>query len=162
MPKKDDDNPLEEMQKQLRDFKINVQVAFAPFMQSMTGNDDTQKKEEDGGDNSSRRNIDSRDEKLDNIRFNRRPKEIRDYLDRFVIKQEQAKRVLSVAVCDRTNHIRTCLNDSSKSPYVKPNVPPRSNGRGKTFFDEKCGTTDWSSICEGRCPTIFWETDRRV
>ena len=54
MPKKDDDNPLEEMQKQLRDlFKNkNVQVAFAPFMQSMTGNDDTQKKEEDGGDNS--------------------------------------------------------------------------------------------------------------
>ena len=34
----------------------------------------------------------SRDEQLDAIRsFDRRPKEIRDYLDRFVIKQEQAK-----------------------------------------------------------------------
>ena len=54
MPKKDDDNPLEEMQKQLRDlFKNkNVQVAFAPFMQSMTGNDDTKKKEEEGIDGS--------------------------------------------------------------------------------------------------------------
>ena len=59
MPKKDDDNPLEEMQKQLRDlFKNkNVQVAFAPFMQSMTGNDDTQKKEEEGVTIALRRNM---------------------------------------------------------------------------------------------------------
>ena len=37
MPKKEDDNPLEEIQKQLRDLlnNKNVQVAFAPFMQSM-------------------------------------------------------------------------------------------------------------------------------
>ena len=38
----------------------------------------------------------TRDEKLDGIRaFNRKPKEIRDYLDRFVIKQEQAKGFIS-------------------------------------------------------------------
>ena len=37
MPKKDDDNPMEEIQKQLRDLlkNKNLQVAFAPFMQSM-------------------------------------------------------------------------------------------------------------------------------
>ncbi len=141
MPKKDDDNPLEEMQKQLRDlFKNkNVQVAFAPFMQSMTGNDDTQKKEGEGIDDSTPEEPEpSRDEKLENIRtFNRKPKEIRDYLDRFVIKQEQAKRVLSVAVCDHYNHIRTCLNDSqkAKAPYVKPNVLLLGpTGVGKTFL----------------------------
>ena len=141
MPKKDDDNPLEEMQKQLRDlFKNkNVQVAFAPFMQSMTGNDDTKKKEEEGIDDSTPEEPEpSRDEKLENIRtFNRKPKEIRDYLDRFVIKQEQAKRVLSVAVCDHYNHIRTCLNDSkkAKAPYVKPNVLILGpTGVGKTFL----------------------------
>ncbi|MBD37276.1 MAG: ATP-dependent protease [Opitutae bacterium] len=141
MPKKDDDNPLEEMQKQLRDlFKNkNVQVALAPFMQSMTGNDDTQKKEGEGIDDSTPEEPEpSRDEKLENIRtFNRKPKEIRDYLDRFVIKQEQAKRVLSVAVCDHYNHIRTCLNDSqkAKAPYVKPNVLLLGpTGVGKTFL----------------------------
>ena len=50
MSKKDDDNPFEEMQKQLSDlFKNkNVQVAFAPFMQSMAGNDGAAKKEEGG------------------------------------------------------------------------------------------------------------------
>ena len=57
MSKKDDDNPFEEMQKQLRDlFKNkNVQVAFAPFMQSMTGNDDAAKNEEGGAKESPRK-----------------------------------------------------------------------------------------------------------
>ena len=75
---------------------------------------------------------------MDAIRsFDRRPKEIRDYLDRFVIKQEQAKRVLSVAVCDHYNHVRRCLSDKklSKTEYVKPNVLLLGpTGVGKTFL----------------------------
>ena len=141
MSKKDDDNPFEEMQKQLSDlFKNkNVQVAFAPFMQSMTGNDDAAKNEEGGAKEPLPEDPEpTRDEKLDSIRaFNRKPKEIRDYLDRFVIKQEQAKRVLSVAVCDHYNHIRTCLKDSKKAnaSYVKPNVLLLGpTGVGKTFL----------------------------
>jgi ATP-dependent Clp protease ATP-binding subunit ClpX len=141
MPKKDDDNPLEEMQKQLRDlFKNkNVQVAFAPFMESMTGNTDTGKKEEKGAQERPPEEPEpTRDEKLDSIRtFDRKPKEIRDYLDRFVIKQEQAKRVLSVAVCDHYNHVRACMKDSkkAKAPYVKPNVLLLGpTGVGKTFL----------------------------
>ena len=141
MPKKDDDNPLEEMQKQLRDlFKNkNVQVAFAPFMESMTGNTDTGKTEEKGAQESPPNEPEpTRDEKLDSIRtFDRKPKEIRDYLDRFVIKQEQAKRVLSVAVCDHYNHVRACMKDSkkAKAPYVKPNVLLLGpTGVGKTFL----------------------------
>ena len=141
MPKKDDDNPFEEMQKQMRDlFKNkNVQVAFAPFMESMTGNKDTGNKDEMGKNPPPAEEPEpTHDEKLDNIRaFNRKPKEIRDYLDRFVIKQEQAKRVLSVAVCDHYNHIRTCLKDSkkAKASYVKPNVLLLGpTGVGKTFL----------------------------
>ena len=141
MSKKDDDNPFEEMQKQLSDLlkNKNVQVAFAPFMQSMAGNNDADKKEEGGSKESAPEEPEpTRDEKLDSIRgFNRKPKEIRDYLDRFVIKQEQAKRVLSVAVCDHYNHIRTCLKDSRKAnaSYVKPNVLLLGpTGVGKTFL----------------------------
>ena len=141
MSKKDDDNPFEEMQKQLSDLlkNKNVQVAFAPFMQSMAGNNDADKKEEGGNKESAPEEPEpTRDEKLDSIRgFNRKPKEIRDYLDRFVIKQEQAKRVLSVAVCDHYNHIRTCLKDSRKAnaSYVKPNVLLLGpTGVGKTFL----------------------------
>src|SRR6185503_7769790 len=32
--------------------------------------------------------------------FHYKPRDVRDYLDRFVIKQDEAKRVLSVALCD--------------------------------------------------------------
>ena len=108
-------------------------------MQSMTGNEDGSKKDEGGAEKTSVEEPEiTRDEKLDGIRaFNRKPKEIRDYLDRFVIKQEQAKRVLSVAVCDHYNHIRTCIKDSQKAnaPYVKPNVLLLGpTGVGKTFL----------------------------
>jgi endopeptidase Clp ATP-binding regulatory subunit ClpX len=141
MTKKDDDNPLEEIQKQLRDLmnNKNVQVAFAPFMESMKGKADDAKEEKKSDKPSPPPPEDiSRDEQLDAIRsFDRRPKEIRDYLDRFVIKQEQAKRVLSVAVCDHYNHVRRCLEDEklSKSEYVKPNVLLLGpTGVGKTFL----------------------------
>ena len=116
MPKKDDDNPMEEIQKQLRDLlkNKNLQVAFAPFMQSMNSGDSNEEPE-DSGDSKSEKPKDEPppSDALESIRsFDRKPKEIRDYLDRFVIKQEQAKRVLSVAVCDHYNHVRRCLNDS--------------------------------------------------
>ena len=140
MTKKDDDNPLEEIQKQLRDLmnNKNVQVAFAPFMESMKANSEGEKEKKNSDKPTPPPENISRDERLDTIRsFDRRPKEIRDYLDRFVIKQEQAKRVLSVAVCDHYNHVRRCLEDEklSKSEYVKPNVLLLGpTGVGKTFL----------------------------
>ena len=142
MPKKEDDNPLEEIQKQLRDLmnNKNVQVAFAPFMESMKGQTkEPESANNGGGDTDEPKEEDlTRDEKLESIRgFDRRPKEIRDYLDRFVIKQEQAKRVLSVAVCDHYNHVRRCLDDqeSDQAEYVKPNVLLLGpTGVGKTFL----------------------------
>ena len=108
-------------------------------MESMTGNADSGKRrEKELGELPKRRHEPTRDEKLDSIRtFDRKPKEIRDYLDRFVIKQEQAKRVLSVAVCDHYNHVRSCMRDSkkAKAPYVKPNVLLLGpTGVGKTFL----------------------------
>ena len=140
MSKKDDENPMEEIQKQLRDlFKNkNVQVAFAPFMQSMN----QAAKDEEEGDKEDKKPpkdpVPPKGDVLDAIRcFDRKPKEIRDYLDRFVIKQEQAKRVLSVAVCDHYNHVRRCLEDESraKAEYVKPNVLLLGpTGVGKTFL----------------------------
>ena len=138
MTKKEDDNPLEEIQKQLRDLlsNKNVQVAFAPFMQGMKNEAEGDK--ESPKDPSPEAPPPTRDEQLEGIQaFDRKPKEIRDYLDRFVIKQEQAKRVLSVAVCDHYNHVRRCLEDAKRahSEYVKSNVLLLGpTGVGKTFL----------------------------
>ena len=141
MSKKEDDNPLEEIQKQLKDLlkNKNLQVAFAPFMQSMNQAEDhgQSEKTKDGGKEQKAKSSNSEDP-LEAIRsFDRKPKEVRDYLDRFVIKQEQAKRVLSVAVCDHYNHVRRCMQDSraQSAEYMKPNVLLLGpTGVGKTYL----------------------------
>ena len=56
--------------------------------------------------------------------FDYRPREIRDYLDRFVIRQDEAKKVLSVAICDHYNHVRACVDmpEIHEQEYAKHNV----------------------------------------
>jgi endopeptidase Clp ATP-binding regulatory subunit ClpX len=69
--------------------------------------------------------------------FNLKPREARDYLDRFVIKQDEAKKVLSVAICDHYNHVRRCLNDPSRreQDYAKQNIILLGpTGVGKTYL----------------------------
>src|SRR4026208_2328095 len=41
----------------------------------------------------------------DEFVFDFLPRDIKAHLDRFVIKQEEAKKVLSIAVCDHYNHV---------------------------------------------------------
>ncbi|MDD4931869.1 MAG: AAA family ATPase [Methylacidiphilaceae bacterium] len=63
------------------------------------------------------------------------PKELKAYLDRFVIQQEEAKRVLSVAVCDHYNHVRAELSGEELPHYVKQNVLlVGPSGVGKTYL----------------------------
>ena len=99
MSKKEEEKTVDDIHKQLRDLlnNKNVQVAFAPFMESIkAGSEELSEDDDGGGNDGSPGSEPSRDEKLDAIRsFDRRPKEIRDYLDRFVIKQEQANSLTS-------------------------------------------------------------------
>ena len=77
-------------------------------------------------------------EALKRIRqFNLRPREVRDYLDRFVIKQAEAKKVLSVALCDHYNHVRQCLENPrvAARDYHKQNILVLGpTGVGKTYL----------------------------
>lgn len=77
-------------------------------------------------------------EKLKLIReFNQKPREIRDYLDRFVIQQQEAKKVLAVALCDHYNHARQCIETPSlqEHEYSKQNVMLLGpTGVGKTYL----------------------------
>ncbi|CAB4243628.1 ATP-dependent protease Clp, ATPase subunit [Methylacidimicrobium sp. AP8] len=67
--------------------------------------------------------------------FSLTPKELKAYLDRFVIQQEEAKRVLSVAVCDHYNHVRAALAGEDLPHYVKQNVLlVGPSGVGKTYL----------------------------
>ncbi len=69
--------------------------------------------------------------------FNLRPREIRDHLNRFVIKQDDAKKILSVAICDHYNHVRQCLDnpDLRERDYAKQNIILLGpTGVGKTYL----------------------------
>ena len=74
--------------------------------------------------------------------FNFLPRDIKAHLDRFVIKQDEAKKVLSIAVCDHYNHakyLRRLEREDAKRAeeleYAKQNVIlVGPTGVGKTYL----------------------------
>lgn len=80
----------------------------------------------------------AREKALRTIRdFDFKPREICDFLDRYVISQDEAKKVISVAVCDHYNHVRLCVEDpeTAGAEYAKHNVLLLGpTGVGKTYL----------------------------
>jgi endopeptidase Clp ATP-binding regulatory subunit ClpX len=69
------------------------------------------------------------------FQFKYKPREVKAYLDRFVIKQDEAKKVLSVALCDHYHHVRLALENKESPNYAKQNVILIGpTGVGKTFL----------------------------
>ncbi|HEV2805458.1 MAG TPA: AAA family ATPase [Chthoniobacterales bacterium] len=74
--------------------------------------------------------------------FNFLPRDIKAHLDRFVIRQDEAKKVLSIAVCDHYNHVnylrRLEKEDAARAEeteYAKQNVIlVGPTGVGKTYL----------------------------
>ncbi len=136
MDDKEKENPLEELQKQLEGmFKGKpISVGVSPFMNPGASAGGPAKDGEAADANQK-----AKDEAiLKKIReFNLKPKEITDYLNRYVIRQDEAKKVLSVAVCDHFNHVRKCIAEPSlrKEEYHKQNILLLGpTGVGKTYL----------------------------
>ena len=57
-------------------------------------------------------------------KFKFKPKDIKNYLDRFIISQDEAKKALSIAICDHYNVIKDSLNSpaNQKQHYAKQNI----------------------------------------
>ncbi len=69
------------------------------------------------------------------LRFDRKPKDVKAYLDRFVIRQDEAKKVLSVALCDHYHHVRLALEGRDQPNYAKQNIIlVGPTGVGKTYL----------------------------
>ena len=119
----------EELQKKIQEFmKANFgeNVAVSAFTQPATTDAPPQ----------------DREESVDPFRFNATPKLIKAHLDRFVIKQEEAKKTLSIAVCDHYNHVNRIHRLEKEDPeaarrmeYSKGNVVLLGpTGVGKTYL----------------------------
>src|ERR1043165_215668 len=73
--------------------------------------------------------------KADQFEFHYKPREVKAHLDRFVIKQDEAKKVLSVALCDHYHHVRLALEGKESPNYAKQNIILIGpTGVGKTFL----------------------------
>ena len=70
-------------------------------------------------------------------KFDLKPREIKQYLDRYVIQQDEAKKALAIAVCDHYNHVRECHEDPklADTDYSKQNIVMLGpTGVGKTYL----------------------------
>lgn len=127
-----ENNPLEELQRQLQEALKHSKIGFS-FQQKPEGNLHPEPESPSGPEAGV-----PQDEILRRIReFNLKPREIRDYLNRFVIKQDEAKKVLSVAICDHYNHVRQCIENPelSEQEYTKQNILLLGpTGVGKTYL----------------------------
>ena len=67
--------------------------------------------------------------------FDYKPKDVKTYLDRFVIKQDEAKKVLSVALCDHYHAVRMSKEEKEVQNYAKQNILlVGPTGVGKTYL----------------------------
>ncbi len=69
------------------------------------------------------------------FQFSYKPRDVKAHLDRFVIKQDEAKKVLSVALCDHYNHVRFAREGKETPNYAKQNIIlVGPTGVGKTYL----------------------------
>lgn len=81
----------------------------------------------------------AREKRRSILEFSLRPRQIKRHLDRFVIRQDEAKKALAIAVCDHYNHARHAASlppaEAAQLEYTKQNVIlVGPTGVGKTYL----------------------------
>jgi endopeptidase Clp ATP-binding regulatory subunit ClpX len=131
MKEPEPDAPDQDLQKQLQDLLRNANIQFVHSAGVGGAPEEEIVSDAPPGP-------DRQEEVLRRIReFNLKPREMRDYLDRFVIQQAEAKKVLSVAICDHYNHVRRCIEhpELANREFAKQNVILLGpTGVGKTYL----------------------------
>jgi len=128
------ENPFEQLQRQLQDLFQHANLTVVPGKAEFFTENRGPKPPPPAEENEE----DERGRILEAIRrFHLKPRDVKDYLDRFVIRQDEPKRAMSVAVCDHYNHVRRCMDDAEAAdrPYAKQNVILLGpTGVGKTYL----------------------------
>jgi ATP-dependent Clp protease ATP-binding subunit ClpX len=73
--------------------------------------------------------------KANPFEFDLTPRQVKEHLDRFVIKQDEAKKVLAITVCDHYHHVQAATQGRALPNYTKQNVLVMGpTGVGKTYL----------------------------
>ena len=126
----------EEISKKLADFmksSFGSNVNFSSFPGAPTSEAEPEDEEPTTPEETSDKTI---------FEFDHRPKDIKRHLDRYVIRQEDAKKALALAVCDHYNHAKYRRRLETESPgkedtveFSKQNVVVLGpTGVGKTYL----------------------------
>ncbi|MBO7524518.1 MAG: ATP-dependent protease, partial [Verrucomicrobia bacterium] len=99
----------EELQKQVEEMMKQLGIKESPFFRSAPPS---------SGSRPAKSEPPPRDPEEDVRKFNKKPREVKEYLDRYVIRQDDAKKVLSVALCDHYNHVRLARENKNKSAAI--------------------------------------------
>lgn len=141
MADKDDDLPSlpdpQEISKRLSDFLKSNFGDSVSFTTMGGGTNPFATEEKTSGEDH-----DLRDADADIFEFDLLPRQIKDHLDRFVIRQDEAKKALSIAVCDHYNHAKYLRRLEREDPsaagkveFAKQNViVVGPTGVGKTYL----------------------------
>jgi endopeptidase Clp ATP-binding regulatory subunit ClpX len=131
MTEKENSPDETDWQQHLKDLIQNASIQFVsePGMGAQVSGGDETPTETDRDDT---------EEALGRLRsFNLKPREVRDYLDRYVIQQHDAKKALAVAICDHYNHVRQCIDEPAlqERAFSKQNIILLGpTGVGKTYL----------------------------
>ena len=87
--------------------------------------------------------------------FKLTPRDIKRHLDRFVIQQDEAKKALSIAVCDHYHHAQYAASlpteEANRVEYAKQNVVLIGpTGVGKTYLVKHIADLVGRSLRQGR------------
>jgi endopeptidase Clp ATP-binding regulatory subunit ClpX len=131
---------MEELQRKLSEFARHLKEQYGNGVQVVTP-DAAPESDEDGIESS------GPTEKAEfDLEFDLKPKDVKAYLDEYVIKQEEAKKILAIAICDHYNHVAECVkrdrqqkdldvHSDLEEEYTKQNVIMIGpTGVGKTYL----------------------------
>ena len=133
---------IEELQRKIGKFVSSLKKEYGNGMQDVRFNVAPMPDAEDAGVENS---ADVAEEEF-SLEFKLKPKEVKAYLDNYVIKQEEAKKTLAIAVCDHYNHVSECaerernlgpegVSAGEAEEYTKQNVIMIGpTGVGKTYL----------------------------
>ena len=102
-------------------FGGRVQI-FAQHMERSSASDNSDDEE------------DEQEEEDKQFSFNLKPKDIKAHLDRYVIRQDEAKKALAIAVCDHYNHVQEDLRNKDYEYYKQNIMILGPTGVGKTYL----------------------------
>ena len=131
---------IEELQKKMAEFAKHLKEQYGDGIQNVKFKVDPES-DADGVDSPV-----AADKAEFDLTFDLKPKEVKAYLDKYVIKQEEAKKILSIAICDHYNHVAECVRrdkerkisdapDAIEEEYTKQNVIMIGpTGVGKTYL----------------------------